>query len=210
MFEELQQPTRRKHDEKQLLKHSLQLLNQYIISHICYSSPYSFNMQNEAANAGQPIIEVFLPTFRMEPDEDERFYPSQAKKLAQAVVEAELNGQEFEEDDVKAWTLSIGDKVRDSVKGKVVLVHTPYLILLYHFKFSIPMRSLISFSHTENMNVPRYKIIVQTTIGELKDQGIRVASRCLWDVSTDNYTSVSYTNVSQYYYALTCCCVLCA
>ena len=48
------------------------------------------------------------------------------------------------------------------------------------------------------MNVPRYKIIVQVTIGELKDQGIRVASRCLWDVSTDNYTSVSYTNVSSY------------
>ena len=45
------------------------------------------------------------------------------------------------------------------------------------------------------MNIPRYKIIVQVTIGELKDQGIRVASRCLWDVATDNYTSVSYTNV---------------
>lgn len=75
-------------------------------------------MQSEIAQSGQPIIEVFLPTFRMEPEEDERFYPSQAKKIAQDIVEAELNGQEFEEDDVKAWTLSIGDKVRDSVKGK--------------------------------------------------------------------------------------------
>lgn len=74
----------------------------------------------ETAHAGQPIIEVFLPTFRTKPAEDEKFYPSQAKKLAQAVVEAELNGQEFEEDDVKAWTLSIGDKVRDSVKGKLI------------------------------------------------------------------------------------------
>merc|ERR1712205_124653 len=26
----------------------------------------------------------------------------------------------------------------------------------------------------------RYKIIVQVTIGELRDQGVRVASRCLW------------------------------
>jgi hypothetical protein len=52
----------------------------------------------------------------------------------------------------------------------------------------------------ENMNIPRYKIIVQTTIGQLKDQGIRIASRCLWDVSTDNYTSVSYTNVSLWIY----------
>ena len=75
-------------------------------------------MQNETAQAGQPIIEVFLPTFRMEPEENETFYPSQAKKLAQEVVEAELNGQEFDEDDAKAWSLSIGDKVRDSVKGE--------------------------------------------------------------------------------------------
>ena len=73
-------------------------------------------MQNDAN--GQPIIGVFLPTFRMEPEEDERFYPSQAKKLATDIVEAELNGQEFEEDDAKLWSLSIGDKVRDSVKGK--------------------------------------------------------------------------------------------
>lgn len=74
-------------------------------------------MQNETAQSGQPIIEVFLPTFRMEPAEDERFYPSQANKIAQAIVEGELNGQDFEEDDAKAWTLSIGDKVRDAVKG---------------------------------------------------------------------------------------------
>ena len=78
-------------------------------------------MQNEA---GQPIIEVFLPTFRMEPDEDERFYPSQAKKLAQEIVESELNGQEFDEEDARMWSLNIGDKVRDAVKGMNSSVHS--------------------------------------------------------------------------------------
>ena len=52
------------------------------------------------------------------------------------------------------------------------------------------------------MTIPRYKIIVQTTVGQLRDQGIRIASRCLWDVSTDNYTSVSYTNVIYFIYLL--------
>ena len=42
----------------------------------------------------------------------------------------------------------------------------------------------------------RYKIIVQVTIGELRDQGVRVASRCLWATPTDNYASSSFQNVS--------------
>ena len=42
----------------------------------------------------------------------------------------------------------------------------------------------------------RYKIIVQVTIGELRDQGVRVASRSLWDTNTDNYASASFQNQS--------------
>ena len=35
---------------------------------------------------------------------------------------------------------------------------------------------------------------VQVSIGQMKDQGVSVASRCLWDIGTDNYASVNYTN----------------
>jgi len=27
----------------------------------------------------QPVVNIYLPTYRMEPEEDEKFYPSQAK-----------------------------------------------------------------------------------------------------------------------------------
>ncbi|CEP00179.1 Dynein light chain [Plasmodiophora brassicae] len=37
----------------------------------------------------------------------------------------------------------------------------------------------------------RYKVVVQTTIGEVRGQGARVASRCLWDDKTDNWASYS-------------------
>ena len=47
---------------------------------------------------------------------------------------------------------------------------------------------------TEECNIPRYKIVVQVTVGQMKDQGVPVASRCLWDTATDNYTSVEYQN----------------
>lgn len=44
------------------------------------------------------------------------------------------------------------------------------------------------------LNIPRYKLIVQLTIGQRKDQGARITSRCLWDTTTDQYASTSYQN----------------
>ena len=46
----------------------------------------------------------------------------------------------------------------------------------------------------ETLKNTRYKIVVQTTVGQMKDQAIRVASRCLWDPNTDNYASTSFKN----------------
>ncbi|KAF0973198.1 hypothetical protein FDP41_008405 [Naegleria fowleri] len=43
---------------------------------------------------------------------------------------------------------------------------------------------------------PRYKFIVQVVITSTSGQGIRVASRFLWDPSTDNYASASFKNSS--------------
>jgi len=43
---------------------------------------------------------------------------------------------------------------------------------------------------------PRYKFIVQVVISSTSGQGIRVASRFLWDPTTDNYASASFKNVS--------------
>lgn len=46
------------------------------------------------------------------------------------------------------------------------------------------------------MRCPRYKVVVQVTLGQMRDQGVRVASRCLWDTAHDNYASASFSNVS--------------
>ncbi|EED87995.1 dynein light chain, partial [Thalassiosira pseudonana CCMP1335] len=42
--------------------------------------------------------------------------------------------------------------------------------------------------------LPRYKLIVQVSIGQMKDQGVRVTSRCLWETSTDNYAAATFQN----------------
>lgn len=112
-------------------------------------------------------IDVVLPTFRLEPDENEKFYPSVAKKIADSILIEELSGRVYEEDEVNNISLSISDRVREAV--------------------------------TEKLNNTRYKVVVQTTVGQMKDQGIRIASRCLWDPVTDNYVSTSFKNVRYIY-----------
>ncbi len=44
------------------------------------------------------------------------------------------------------------------------------------------------------MNVHLYKIVVQTVIGELSGQGVRVASKCIWNDTVDSYASFTYSN----------------
>ena len=46
----------------------------------------------------------------------------------------------------------------------------------------------------KDLNLPRYKYVVQVFIGEQKGQGIRVTNRCFWDYETDHCASETYTN----------------
>jgi len=52
------------------------------------------------------------------------------------------------------------------------------------------------------IDLPRYKLMVHVNIGEFKGQGIRVASRAVWDADTDSYTSASYKNASLFAVAM--------
>jgi hypothetical protein len=47
----------------------------------------------------------------------------------------------------------------------------------------------------EELNLPRYKLIVQVTIDKKR---IRVTSRCLWDTSTDRYAFMSHQNANMW------------
>ena len=120
---------------------------------------------------GHPIIDIFLPTFRMEPEEVERFFPSKAKAIGDRIISEILSSAVYDEEEAKNWSIDISDKVREAV--------------------------------AESMGPnSRYKIVVQTTVGQMKDQGIRIASRCLCDPTTDNYASCNFKNETLF------CCAL--
>jgi Tctex-1 family. len=48
----------------------------------------------------------------------------------------------------------------------------------------------------KEMNLPRYKYVVQVTIGEQKGQGVRVGCKCFWDFDTDYVASEVFQNDS--------------
>jgi hypothetical protein len=50
--------------------------------------------------------------------------------------------------------------------------------------------------NVKDLNIPSYKIVVQTVIGEIGGQGVRIASKSLWDDKNDNWASYTYSNVS--------------
>ena len=43
------------------------------------------------------------------------------------------------------------------------------------------------------LSTPRYKLFVQVTLAEARGQGVRVASRMLWDAASDVMASETYT-----------------
>ncbi|NXU54733.1 TC1D1 protein, partial [Turnix velox] len=50
--------------------------------------------------------------------------------------------------------------------------------------------------------VPRYKLVVVTQVGQLKEQGVQVGSRCLWDPNIDTFTSYVFKNSSLFAVAI--------
>eukprot|EP01138_Halocafeteria_seosinensis_P003243 gb/GECG01003317.1/.p1 GENE.gb/GECG01003317.1/~~gb/GECG01003317.1/.p1 ORF type:complete len:143 (+),score=14.40 gb/GECG01003317.1/:1-429(+) len=49
-------------------------------------------------------------------------------------------------------------------------------------------------SQIRDLEIPRYKIMVQVLMGEQRGEGMRMGTRSLWDPMTDSYASETYTN----------------
>lgn len=112
-----------------------------------------------------------LPTFHLKPEENEKFYPSKVKLIAKEILEGALEGK-VDEKWVDEWAdfgeefEALSKDVSDKIKERC----------------------------KATLDIPRYKLIVQVTIGQMKDQGVKITSRCLWDTATDNYATASFQN----------------
>lgn len=76
----------------------------------------------------------------------------------------------------------IGDQKYDATKSKLLIKQVSDKVL--HI--------------LKKQGFQRYKMVVLVNLGELKGQGVRAASRCLWNDKVDNWTEVSFQNHSMW------------
>ena len=109
--------------------------------------------------------------YHLSPDKNEKFSPAKAKTIAKDILVGELDGK-VDETSVENWA-DFGDELENLSKD---------------------VADKIKEKCKQSLNIPRCKILVQVTIGQMKDQGVKITSRCLWDTATDNYATVSFQN----------------
>lgn len=49
-------------------------------------------------------------------------------------------------------------------------------------------------NRVKQLKYARYKFVCSVTIGELREQGLHVVSRCVWDPEKDNFATATYEN----------------
>lgn len=58
------------------------------------------------------------------------------------------------------------------------------------------------------LDLPRYKFVVQAIVGEQRGAGVRFGCRCFWDADTDGYAEDTFRNDSLFCVAAVFACYL--
>jgi hypothetical protein len=122
------------------------------------------------ADEKPPAGIVYENTYKTKPAQ--KFSSLVVKRAVDELLAVKLKGVKYDGDTTPELTRVLADEILAVVKGKwgEALIRVGF-------------------------EIERYKYVVDVTIGEYKGQGIRIASRCVWDTSTDSYSSSSFRNV---------------
>ena len=65
-------------------------------------------------------------------------------------------------------------------------------------KMAQKMSEAIKSRVKQELNIPRFKLVCSVVIGQKLHQGVRCASRCLWNHHLDNCASASFENSTMF------------
>ncbi len=60
---------------------------------------------------------AFEPTYRLEPKESNRFYPSKVKELIKSIIDAQMKDREYDHVQAKTNAEKIADEIKAACKG---------------------------------------------------------------------------------------------
>ncbi len=66
---------------------------------------------------------------------------------------------------------------------------------MYKVNYTYNKIDCVNVLYDLELNYSRYKIIAQVLIGEQRGEGVRMATRCLWDAEADNYATQTFMSV---------------
>jgi hypothetical protein len=147
-----------------------------------------------AADASAPratVIEHWDNTYQMAPDEKQRFDREKVEGVLRAMLEGRLKDAAWSDETCRRLTTEITAEARDKASRAPCVRSRAYQRV---------RQCLLTMSHAQvkALNIPRYKLVVQAVVGEVKDQGVFVASRCMWDTEKDNCASFTVHNEAMY------------
>lgn len=82
---------------------------------------------SESAQAGgrfdpnggnRQVIEIWEPTFRMKPREEERFVPRQVEMIIRDIMDKKLKKAKFDDQKCKVLALELCTEIKEKVKGQ--------------------------------------------------------------------------------------------
>uniref|UniRef100_A0A1I7Z7P5 Tctex1 domain-containing protein 4 n=1 Tax=Steinernema glaseri TaxID=37863 RepID=A0A1I7Z7P5_9BILA len=113
--------------------------------------------------------------FVLRPPPSQKFPKAEAKTRLQKVVAEALHDKVFDAAQAARWADLVAEKVREELNGTVSL------------EPSGPLEAELS-----ELKLPRYKYVVQVSLGEQRGQGLTINSGVFWDSDTDATVGLLY------------------
>ena len=139
---------------------------------------------------------------QIRPPYAEKFRPAAAKALITQVLTERLADKTYNPESTAQLTREIADEIKrcharspDAAACPPPRPHrTPAADAqppTHTHRHAPPPRSKLK----SELELPRYKFVVQVVIGEDRGACVRMGCRCFWDAETDNYAEDTYRNV---------------